>query len=126
MEAVKQNTNAGAPAHDNAADWYTGTYADDPSNTTAKMIRVAKRRFLALVDRSWCNVPRAATWAAGNLSAADASGNVYVWNGGATAPAAAPPGTNWVQIGVVPPTVATGTQGVFRLPRVVALKDLPN
>ncbi len=122
MEALKANSGV---ANNNTTDWYTGTYSDDPNNTTAQFIRVAKRRFLAILDRSWCNVPRTGTYAAGNNSASDSSGNVYLWTGTSGASTTAPPGTNWVQVGVIPPTAPSGTVGTYRLPKIVAIRDLP-
>lgn len=56
VEAVKQNRSYSA--FDNANDWYFGATA--PRNPTAadRLQRVSARRFIAIVDRSWCNAGR--------------------------------------------------------------------
>ncbi len=61
LEAVKANLNfqvAGiSTPHNNGTDWY-GPVSDDPHNVTAPNIRVARRRFIALIDRSQANFNR--------------------------------------------------------------------
>ncbi len=59
LEAVRVNpnyVNAGLP-HNNAGDWY-GLAVDDPRGATAPNIRVARRRFIAIIDSSGCNYSR--------------------------------------------------------------------
>jgi len=53
LEAVRANPSY-TLVHNNASDWY-GLVTDDPHNTTIPNLRVAKRRFIAIIDRSWCN-----------------------------------------------------------------------
>ena len=76
MEAIKVHPNTGktlSQTHDNGLSWYdrvtagtvaaTGTTDDSsyipPNNTTPVFnLRVSKRRWVAIVDRSWCNYSR--------------------------------------------------------------------
>ncbi|HVX86527.1 MAG TPA: hypothetical protein VH253_17225 [Phycisphaerae bacterium] len=77
MEAVRANPAFTAHTFDNAADWY-GAVTDDPHDTNIAnipLLRVAQRRWVAIIDRSFCNYDR--------------------------------------------------TTGSFTLPKVVAIKDLP-
>ncbi len=56
LEAIKANPNL-ATTHNNGSQWY-GTTTDDPRNITFDNIRLAKRRFVSIVDRSYSNYPR--------------------------------------------------------------------
>jgi hypothetical protein len=60
LEAVKANPNyvSGANTHNNGTDWYGPAVDDARGNTTAQNIRVARRRWVALVDRSMSNYNR--------------------------------------------------------------------
>jgi hypothetical protein len=51
IEAVKVHPSAGT--HNNGSDWYDTI--SDSNNTPAKNLRVARRRWVAIVDRSFCN-----------------------------------------------------------------------
>jgi hypothetical protein len=76
MEAVRANP-AYTGTFNNASDWY-GNVTDDPRDTSIgsiPLLRIAQRRWVALIDRSFCNYDR--------------------------------------------------TNGNFTLPKVVAIKDLP-
>ncbi|HUO06997.1 MAG TPA: hypothetical protein VM008_01590 [Phycisphaerae bacterium] len=50
LEAIRQNPNF-TGTFNNMSDWY-GTASDDPHNTTSPVIRVARRRWIAIIDRS--------------------------------------------------------------------------
>lgn len=61
MDAVKQNPryNGAAGPFNNSTDWYGTLFGttstevtDDPNNVTAKLLRVGRRRWVALMDRS--------------------------------------------------------------------------
>jgi hypothetical protein len=59
IEAVQKNPGYGA--FNNGTDWYeTALVTDTPLSTdvTDKLFRLAKRRFVAIVDRSYANYPR--------------------------------------------------------------------
>ncbi len=91
VEALRANTGPGAPANDNKYAWYTGSVTDDPNGGAssgggqAQNIRLARQRFVAIVDRSFCNLGRGESGSAvGDINAS------------------------------------------FTLPRVVAIKLLPN
>jgi len=65
LEAIRINPRAGSATdpidgHNNGADWY-GAVTDDPDNSSAPNQLVARRRFMAIVDRSWANAPRGST-----------------------------------------------------------------
>jgi hypothetical protein len=57
LEAIKINPRYNNPTpHNNGADWYdTASTTDDPNVATAKNLRLARLRWLAIVDRSFCN-----------------------------------------------------------------------
>ena len=55
MEAIRAHPKG---THDNAGNWYTGTTSDDPLAAGVNNLRVSKRRWVAIVDRSWCNYSR--------------------------------------------------------------------
>jgi hypothetical protein len=60
LEAVRANA---AVTHNNGSDWYLtgggeGGTSDDVHSATAKDIRVGRRRWVAIVDRSWSNYVR--------------------------------------------------------------------
>jgi len=59
LEAIRANPTA-VPPHDNNFDWYNvDSTTDDPHDGTGKKnIRIASRRWIAIIDRSWCNYPR--------------------------------------------------------------------
>ena len=57
LEAVKVNPRYNG-SHNNASDWYDTSAAgttDDPGNVAAKNLRVARLRWVSIVDRSFCN-----------------------------------------------------------------------
>jgi hypothetical protein len=59
MEAVRANP-AYTGAFNNASDWY-GNVTDDPRDTSIgsyPLLRIAQRRWVALIDRSFCNYDR--------------------------------------------------------------------
>ena len=56
LEAVRPNPGYTA-TFNNQSDWYQPT-TDDPTNTTARLLRVAKRRWVAIVDRSFSDYSR--------------------------------------------------------------------
>jgi hypothetical protein len=51
LEAVRQNRNF---TGFNASSWYSSV-SDDPNNTTSPLIRLGRRRWVAIVDRSFSN-----------------------------------------------------------------------
>lgn len=56
MEAVRQHPRETTA---NFSNWYLGTISDDATaNPAPNLQRMARRRFVAIVDRSWCNVVR--------------------------------------------------------------------
>jgi hypothetical protein len=68
LEAVRQNPKYGGPFN-NSTDWYTMNrvpsngapgvgVTDDPSDSRNALLRVARRRWVAIVDRSNCNYSR--------------------------------------------------------------------
>lgn len=84
MQAVRQNQYYSG-TFNNAMDWYTPVAAPNPTSTVDTGVPIALlsiRRFIAIIDRSWCNYPRK-----------DAAGN---------------------------------SNPDFKLPRIVAFKELPN
>ncbi|MGN6369337.1 MAG: hypothetical protein ACTHN5_13845 [Phycisphaerae bacterium] len=61
LEAVRQNPNAAS--FDNSSDWYStgANVSDDPNaGSGVKLIRVARRRWVAIMDRSWSNTAQTA------------------------------------------------------------------
>ena len=60
LEAVRVNPRyvAAGLTHNNGSDWYDTSAAattDDPNNGTIKNQRLARLRWVAIVDRSFCN-----------------------------------------------------------------------
>jgi|GEM_PF-2745584 len=54
MEAVRQHPRDSTTF----SNWYLGSITDDPTVSGVSMQRMGRRRFVAIVDRSWCNVAR--------------------------------------------------------------------
>jgi hypothetical protein len=58
MEAVRVNpAYPASPGHNNGTDWYAGV-TDDPHDATKPNLRIAQRRWVALIDRSFSNYDR--------------------------------------------------------------------
>jgi hypothetical protein len=130
--AIPNTINGATSGHvfNNGGDWYDAVnVVDDPSlatNTTA-LVRLAKRRFIAVIDRSYANAPRAYTLGTAysvGTTVSDGNVNVYRCISALTAltatatngPTGASGATYWTLIGTGIP---------FILPRVVAAKDMP-
>ncbi len=65
LEGVRLNPRYAGPAIDNSIIWYQNvpsgggpTITDDPNDTTHQLLRVARRRWVAIVDRSQANFSR--------------------------------------------------------------------
>ncbi|MGN6366673.1 MAG: hypothetical protein ACTHN5_00150 [Phycisphaerae bacterium] len=56
LEAIRPNPNLAVHSPDDFYD--VASTSSDPHDPAAKNIRVAARRWLAIVDRSWCNAAR--------------------------------------------------------------------
>lgn len=58
MEAVRVNpAYNGAGGHNNGTDWYAAV-SDDPHDATKPNLRIAQRRWVAIIDRSFSNYDR--------------------------------------------------------------------
>jgi hypothetical protein len=55
MEALRAHPKG---TNNNGSDWYGGGVTDDPTASGVPVLRMAKRRWVAIVDRSFCNYPR--------------------------------------------------------------------
>jgi hypothetical protein len=62
MEAVRVhplNTGyAGLIPLQQVGEWYGNSVTDDPQATGASLLRTGRKRFVAIIDRSWCNYRR--------------------------------------------------------------------
>ena len=123
IEAVqinRQYLNSALP-HNNGSDWY-GKVTDDrnTTSTTIPNIRLAKRRFVALLDRSWSNMPRAPMYSASGVYgygsfASSAGGDVYM----CIDPAVASTKT------ALTDTTKWSYMGRFTLPKILGVRELP-